>query len=117
LEWLQLGMLMAAAAVFANASRRCAALHELLILLAFLPAVASIRELDRTFDRLIPALGWQLPFIMLLVPALVHSIRHRKAILSQARNFINHRSFALLWSGFIIAVPFAQMIGHGEFLE
>ncbi len=117
LEWVQLGILLVTMVVFAMASRNRDAFRQLFVLLAFLPALASIRELDRDFDRLLPGLGWQLPFVVVLVPALVHFIRNRRAIASQVRAFVVHRSFSLLWSGFIVAVPFAQMIGHGEFLE
>lgn len=35
----------------------------------------------------------------------------------QIATFLSSRAFATLWAGFIVAVPVAQLLGHGPFLE
>jgi len=117
LEWIQFGILLATVAVFVCAGRFIRDFRELFFLLAALPCMAAVRELDADFDRWLGAFGWQLPFYLILLWAAIHGMRKRAAIRSQLQPFIRHRAFGILWAGFMIAIPFAQMIGNGEFLR
>jgi hypothetical protein len=46
--------------------------------------------------------------------AAVASPSHR-TLLPQIAAFLRTPAFAVLWAGFIVAVPLAQLIGHGPF--
>jgi hypothetical protein len=117
LEWIQFVILLATAAVFVCAGYGVRAFRELCFLLAALPCMAAVRELDADFDRWLGAFGWQLPFYVILLGAGIYGIRMRAAIFNQLQPFIQHRAFGILWAGFIIAIPFAQMIGNSDFLR
>ncbi len=117
LEWTQFGLLASTALLLGVKARRYPAFREVLGLLAVAAALGSIRELDAYFDRLIPLLGWKLPFFGLALPALVLVWRRRETVLRQLTVFAAHRSFAFMWCAFILAAPFGQMIGHGTFLQ
>ena len=45
------------------------------------------------------------------------NLKSKNNLQIQIEQFIRTRSFALLWCGFIVAVPYAQLVGHGNFLE
>lgn len=117
LEWLQFALACATAVVFAAAARRVAGFRQLLLILAVLPALVAIRELDKYLDAWLPGVGWQGPFFLLAAAAAAFGFRHRDMLIAQLRVFAQHRSFGILWGGFIFAIPFAQMIGHGDFLK
>lgn len=117
LQWFQFGMLVASAIIFGLLAKRGAAFREMHILLAALAALAAVREQDSPLAALIPLLGWKLPFFLILIPALVFSFLRRDAIMAQARVFAAHRAFGLLWCAVMVAIPFAQMVGHGPFLQ
>lgn len=87
------------------------------LMLASLCGLAAIRELDVFFDELIPVAGWNLPFHLLFLSSLVIAWKFRTAFVDQLRVFARHRSFGTLWAGFMIAIPFGQMIGHGPLMR
>jgi hypothetical protein len=117
LEWFQVGFLALGAAFTCVASYRLPGYGALLRCLGFLCALAAIRELDKDLDALIPIMGWQAPFALILLFALVTAWRYRHELPRQIRIFLNHRSFGMMWAGFILAIPFGQLIGHGPFLR
>ena len=41
----------------------------------------------------------------------------RATLKGQLAEFVAHRAFVLFWAGFIVAVPYAQLVGHAAFLE
>jgi hypothetical protein len=117
LEWSQFGTMLVGFVITFFTSFRIKADAVLLRILGMLCGLAAIRELDSDLDRLIPFFGWHLPFHLLLVTGLWMGIRHRKILIPQLRVFVAHRSFGMLWGGFMLAIPFGQMIGHGPFLQ
>jgi|GEM_PF-2261448 len=116
LEWTQAGMMACTAVLFFVGSRLVPRFRELMWLLTAPPLLACTRELDKDLDRLL-SLGWQLPFVIILLSAGFLTWRRRGVLTAQLNQFIGHRSFALMFSGLAIAIPFAQMIGHGAFLK
>ncbi|MFT4175711.1 MAG: hypothetical protein QM627_03570 [Luteolibacter sp.] len=117
LEWAQSGTMLLTAAIFAIGSRIVPRFRALMWLLTTPPLLACVREFDRDLDRLLGALGWQLPFIIILFGAAVFCFVKRKELSVQLIPFLSHRAFGLMFSGLTIAIPFAQMIGHGPFLK
>ncbi len=117
LEWVQFSMLLASSAISFITGWRVPAFRPLLLLLGVLPLLAAVRELDKDFDLWLPLVGWQLPFVLVLGSGALYGFKNRHAVIRLTRLFILHRSFGILWGGFIVAIPFAQMVGHGDFLR
>lgn len=115
-EWFQFGLLVAASAVFIVGSLRLSAFRELLLLLACVSTFAAIRELDNVLNRLLPWIGWKIGFALLLY-AVGSAIANRHKLKLQIAHFVSSPAFAVLWAGFILAVPVAQMLGHGPLLK
>ncbi|MCF7956741.1 MAG: hypothetical protein K9M75_13140 [Phycisphaerae bacterium] len=118
IELIQLAIILASVTLLLLDCRfETCEFKQLFLILGILQACAGIRELDLFFDRIIPVIGWKLPVMpcVLLIALIWH--KNSKLILAQAKEFIRTRSFALLWCGFIIAVPYSQLVGHGKFLE
>jgi hypothetical protein len=116
IEWTQFGLLVIAAALLVVGALVNAEFRETFLLLAAVTAFAAVRELDGLLDALIPWIGWKVGFVFALLAAL--QVRARRIELaSQASRFVCSSSFVVLWAGFIVAVPVAQMLGHGAFLE
>lgn len=116
LEWIQFANLLLAAAFTGFAAWRTPAFRELLTLLALLPLVAAIREQDAAFDRFSAFLGWQAPFILVAFAGLIYGLKGRNNVVAQVSSVLQHRSVGVLWAGFILAIPFAQMVGHKPFI-
>ncbi len=118
IEWIQLAIIFTSMILFLLDSRlKICEFKHLFLILGIVQACAGFRELDLLFDRFIPVLGWKLPVILCLIVIALVCHKNNKSILVQANGFIRTRSFALLWCGFIIAVPYSQLVGHGKFLE
>lgn len=94
-----------------------APMRTLLVILALMTAMASIRELDRVLDHHLPALGWKPFFAAVVLMAIVVAWRGRAALVGQVRRYATTTAFGVQWAGFVIIVMFAQLVGHGEFLE
>mgnify|MGYP005853766709 CR=1 FL=1 len=118
IEWLQLILIFASVLLFAvDARLEICGFKQLFYILAFLMTIAGIREMDLIFDRIIPVLGWKLPVFLCIAAIVLVNLKYKNEIQIQIEQFIRTRSFALLWCGFIVAVPYAQLVGHGNFLE
>jgi hypothetical protein len=117
LEWAHVIIMALAAAVFFRTVRAAPSLGAISLLLAHLPLLAVSRELDNFFKALIPFFGWQLPFYLVFASGAFHFWRKRVKIFAELPTLCTHRAFALMWSGLMIAIPFAQLVGHGPFLE
>lgn len=115
-EWLQWVMLVATAYVFFDASQKLLEFKTLCRVFACFAAWSATRELDKLLDQLIPVLGWKIAFIFPIYAAVI-LMKDWKTWLDQAQRLLPLRSFGVLWAGFIVTVPFAQMVGHGPFLE
>lgn len=117
IEWSQFVALSLASLAFCTSALARARLQDLSILLALFTSAAAMRELDSPLATLIPYLGWKLPVVLLAVTAATLTWRRRPAMETQLRRFLAYRSFPLLWAGFVVAIPFAQLVGHDELLR
>jgi len=116
-EWAQFLMLLATASNFAIGSVRFSASRRWFRLLAATASIACIRELDSTLDAALPWLGWQGPALLGLLVSFLVVWENPRQFLMQARAAAARRGFAILWTGFLAAVVFAQLVGHAPFLE
>jgi hypothetical protein len=115
-EWLQVGLLVGACGVFLAGAWKIARFRDLFLVLAAVAALAVFREMDTLLDKLIPWLGWKIGTVTIpLAGALVYAHRHQVGW--QMAQFLASPAFAVLWAGFIVAVPVAQLLGHGPLLE
>ena len=87
-----------------------------LILLASLSYLASVRELDLFLDRNIPVVGWKFGFII-PISAIVYTIKNRRNLRNTLIDFYASSSFYMMCCALIIILPIAQCIGHGPFVR
>ena len=116
IEMLQLALLSASMLVLAGGAVWLPRMRLLLLGLATAAGFAVCREMDTTLGRLIPVVGWKFG-VLLPVGGIVLAWMHREAIPAQVALFARSRALVLLWAGFVMAVPVAQLIGHGNFLQ
>jgi len=116
IEWMQFSLLVVATAVFVTGSSVNSVFREIFLLLASVFAFAAVRELDRLLDEVIPWIGWKIGFAV-VVYAVVFAYKNRHKLRWQIAQFLCSPAFAVLWAGFVVAVPVAQLLGHGPFLE
>lgn len=118
IEWLQFTILLVSAVVLLLYSRLEGYLSgELFSIIALVETAAAIREMDATFDKFIPFLGWKLPFVVCVVIGVFVFLKNKDKVSAQLNGFVCSRAFSLLWCGFIVTIPFAQLVGHGDFLK
>jgi len=118
IEWLQFVLIAVAAAMLLLSSRNSVCgFRELLSILSLLAMFAAIRNLDMILDRYIPIAGRILPALFCAIAASLIYWKKQDAVAIQMTAFIGTRAFSLLWCGFIVAVPLAQLVGHGAFLQ
>lgn len=116
IEWFQLCLITATSLLFYYRSR-ISNTRELYYLISLIAAVAVSREMDSLLFDIFPKIGWKLP-VIILVFLIFKLCKQKHFILStQMNDFLGSRVFSLLWCGFIVAVPFAQLVGHGDFLK
>jgi len=113
-EWSQIVVLVTAAVVF-GAGRRDEYRRELFCCLQILLWMAVARELDGFLDKLVARGFWKVPFALLGMLLLVAVWRFRTRLLAQIPSFVQTRSFAYLFVGFLVAVLYAQIVGQREF--
>lgn len=116
IEWMQFCSLVGATALFVAGSSVISVFREIFILLASVFTFAAVRELDRLLDEVIPWIGWKIGFVVVLY-AVGFAYTNRHKLRWQIAQFLCSPAFALLWAGFVVAVPVAQLLGHGPFLE
>ncbi|MBN2594660.1 MAG: hypothetical protein JXA81_14220 [Sedimentisphaerales bacterium] len=118
IEWIQFILVMlTASTLLLSAKKSVYGSRELLYILSLVALFAAIRELDKTLDKSFPILGWSLPAFLCAVAAGLIYWKNQDAVIVQMNTFMDTRAFSLLWCGFIVAVPFAQLVGHGAFLK
>jgi hypothetical protein len=115
IEWAQLIMIVFMGLIFLRESFVTRRLREIFIILACFLAFVAIREMDSYLDR-VPWVSWKYGYALILYAGLV-GYSNFQSLKIQVAHFINFRAFLLLWAGFIIAMPFAQLIGNGDFLQ
>ena len=118
IEWLQIMIVLVSASVFwVNSRSKECEYKQMFWIIALILFTAAIREMDLIFDRLIPVAGWQLPAAWSVMGAIIIYWKKKDVIVSQVSDFVRTRAFALLWCGLIVAVPYAQLVGNGKFLQ
>jgi len=116
LEWIQFTVLLTVCLLFAWASCNACGMQHFLILMSMLAAFAATRELDSLLSRFMPVLSWKIGGLFLLY-GMWQLIARRKTFVPQILSFVQTPAFVVLWAGFIIAVPFAQLVGHRPFFR
>ena len=116
IEWMQLGLLVAISFTFFKESIAIQKYRQAFAFLGGLAAFAAIREMDAYLDVIVPWLGWKIGYLVILAVGF-YGFRNRKTLHDQAVCCVNSRAFTLLWAGFIIAIPFAQLVGNGTLLN
>lgn len=116
IEWFQFSLLLGATAVFLAGTLLVQAFNPLLAVLACVSAFAAARELDSVLDDVVPVLGWSVAFVFLLAAGTL-AYRTRGRLADQVPVFLSSRAFVMLRAGFVVAVPFARLIGDARFLQ
>lgn len=116
IEWLQFGALLAVSLILARNARASTRFQHAFTILACFAAFASAREMDGNLDVAIPGLGWKIGYIFVAYAGYVFYKSGGDAM-RQVRECCDSNGFLLLWAGFIVAIPFAQLVGHGAFLQ
>lgn len=109
-EITQVLLLLAMIALYVLYTRTLPQYRELSIILAAFCLFATLRELDFLLDHTIPVAGWKIAGIIPLSLAWF-SRKYWQRILQQINTFANTRAFTLLWSGLIMVVIIAQLLG------
>jgi len=118
IEWLEVGLLAVSAAVLLLSSRTSECrFRQLFYILSLLATFAAIRELDSILKKWIPVAGWTLPGLFCATTGIIIYWKERDRLAIQVAGFTRTRGFSLLWCGFVVAIPFAQLVGHGAFLQ
>ena len=115
IEWAQLSMVLIMGLLFLRESFVTGSLRELFIIFACLLLFVSIRELDFVLDD-IPGVSWKYAYVLVVYAVYVGYSRFA-SFKEQVARFTRFGAFPLLWAGFIIAIPFAQLVGNGDFLR
>lgn len=87
-----------------------------LFLLSSCSLLAACRELDSTFDRLIPFIHWKFAFIFPLM-AIAYACKNLARLKKGLFKFFSMPSFDMMYLTVILILPVAQCIGHGPFVE
>ncbi len=116
-EWAQFGVLLLAVAGFAFGAARLPRFRQCFLLLALAAAVALVREADSPLNAVLPHVGWKLPATLVVLAAVILIWREPARLGAQMKQFASCRGLPLLWAGLVVAVLFAQLVGHGRFLQ
>jgi len=116
LEWCQFGLLGICVLLFAGGALCLPAHRQLAALLGCVTAFAAMREMDRVLGRLLPVVSWKIGGLFLAAAAWL-LLRHGRVLLPQIAAFLRTPAFVMLWAGFVIAVPLAQLVGHAPFFR
>ena len=116
IEWAQLGILLAVSLTFLRAAVLSSERRELFIVLASFAAFAGAREMDAIIDGLIPVVGWKAGYLFIVYAGVTWQ-RSKDRFAPQLKYCLDSKAFSMLWVGFIVAIPFAQLVGNGAFLQ
>jgi hypothetical protein len=115
LENLQVGMLVGSTIVLLAATLKHKACRELYGLLAFLPLIATVRELDSRFDNSFGTGVWGTVVVVIIACAGWMFYRWRRRVVSQLGALIMQRSFGLMAGAILVILAMSQMIGQKAF--
>ena len=89
----------------------------LALLLGGAALVALIREFDSFFDSKVFDGAWQVFVMITMALVIVSLVPLRKTILPLISDFIQRKSFGIVFSGFLTVFVFSRMFGRGIFWE
>ncbi len=112
-ELLQNLLLLFAAGSFGWVAWRDRLRRPMGISLAGVMLVCLVRELDYFLDFYVIDNLWQVLCGVLLALILVYSVRQRARFAQAWRRSWPSAGLAMIMGGFILLIPFAQLIGHG----
>ena len=116
IEWLQFVLLIAVSWIFNRNARFSHKFHHAFSILAFLAAFAAVREMDGNLDVALPLIGWKIGYVFVAYAAYTF-YKNPGIVAKQFRECLGSNGFLLLWAGFIVAIPFAQLVGNSAFLQ
>ena len=116
IEWLQFGLLLTVSWTFIHDIGSSHRFYHTYTAFASLAAFAAVREMDGNLDAVLPWLSWKIGYAFIVYAGYLFC-KNRRAILQQLSECLNSNGFLLLWAGFIIAIPFAQLVGNSAFLQ
>jgi len=117
IEYGQQSLLAVAMGVLFLRAWGAAAPRRLVCVLAgLLAALALVREHNNQLERFEPWLGWKALALVLLGAGGIIAWRGRRQLGPAIMHFAREQAFVLLWAGFA-TILYAQMFGHGGFLE
>jgi len=116
IEWLQFSLLFCTTSIFLAGAKKFPNFKEMFLFWACFSAFAAVREMDKLLDELIPWIGWKIALIFAVYIVILIIIDRHKIKEQVARVLLSH-ALDIVWAGFLIAVPVAQLLGDGLFLE
>jgi hypothetical protein len=116
IEWMQFGLLIAVSWIFSRDVDSSHRFYHAYTVLACLAAFAAVREMDGNLDVILPWLSWKVGYAFIAYAGYLF-YRYREVVLQQLSECLDSSGFLLLWAGFIIAIPFAQLVGNSAFLQ
>ena len=117
IEWLQFSILIATSLMLTYGAIVEKPMRGLFSVLGAICSIAAMRELDNILDKAIPVLGWRAPGLVILGVIVFMVYHHRHTLFDQINFFVKTAPFGILWTGCVLVVLLAQLLGHGHFLE
>lgn len=117
IEWFQLGLLMSCAVMLKLASIQMQELRQGFHMLALLPLIASVRELDNVLDTYVFDGAWQLLVTGLLLYAFAFARKNYQVLRQQILYIFSFPPIGLLVSGFITVIVFSRLLGQQLFWQ
>lgn len=115
-EWLEVALASAVSAAALWGVFAAVPFRWVMFLLSAVAFLAACREMDMILDAIIPLIGWKIGYGAVIF-AIWRLYTHRHELKPQITRFLGSRAFALLWAGFILMMPVAQLIGSAQFLK
>ncbi len=89
---------------------------KILLLLSSCCLMAACRELDSTFDKIVPFVHWKFAFLFPLM-TFIHASGDLVHFKRNLFKFFAMPAFDMMYITVILILPVAQCIGHGAFVE
>lgn len=111
-ELLQNALLVLCTALLAFVAYSDRLRRPMAVTLSTLMVACLIRELDFFLDFYVVDNLWQVLCALLVSSALVYGVRHRTRFTQGWRRSWPSAGLAMIMVGFILLIPFAQLVGH-----
>jgi hypothetical protein len=116
-EWIQVSLLTAGAALFVYAGLSGASSGRTLpFVLAGVLVMAAIRELDCLLDTYAGDSSWQVCVALVFAVTAIHLLRNFRQFMDSLRELTSHAAFGLLVAG-VLALFFSRITGHNDFWD